>query len=96
MTAQLVAVHYMSDWPDNFEIFIGMVLDKFLGERLKELESYNCAFSYITKQVPDYYAIKLEIFAEFPNENDRLVYTIKYPKPRTIGVPVGQDHEYTT
>ena len=89
----LVAVHYMSELPDEFEIVVGLLLDKFLGDRLSHLN--DCQLSYRTSAVQHHYAVKLEIFAKFPNENEEFIYRLKYPEPKRVGVPLGRDSEYT-
>ena len=89
----LVAVHYLSDLPDEFDILIHLLLEKFLGaDRLADLATSK--LSYQIKTVPDHYGVKLEIFADFDSPSDELIYKIKYPEHKQVGVGIGQGSDY--
>jgi hypothetical protein len=90
----LIAEHYMSDIPDEFDILIHLLLEKFVTrERLDDLA--NSKLSYNVKTVPQHYGIKLEIFADFDSPNDELIYKLKYPNHILCGVGIGGDSDYT-
>jgi len=90
----LVAEHYMGDVPDEFDIVIHLLLEKFVGkDRLTDLD--NSTLSYQIKTVPEHYGVKLEIFADFDSPDDELIYRLKYPEHKRVGVGIGPNSDYT-
>ena len=90
----LIAEHYMGDVPDEFDLVIHMLLEKFVGkDRLTDLDSTRLRYRVTT--VPEHYGVKLEIFADFDSPDDELIYRLKYPEHKRVGVGIGPDSDYT-
>jgi len=90
----LVAEHYLSDLPDEFDILIHLLLEKFLGEdRMSDLA--KSTLSYRVSTVPEHYGVRLQIFADFDSPNDELIYKLKYPSHKQVGVGIGPGSDYS-